>query len=120
MSSAVQRLRDLRLEIKIGLMIRRLGDKERFILDLFSMNDLVLGRITNPVTIHENLTEANEKIYNVPTNLDASAQYLRDDLVCWPNLLEGLDSEGLDDEWDIIRQDSNIPCELQKKSGLFY
>jgi hypothetical protein len=75
-SSAVQRLEDLRLQNKIGLMIRRLGDKERFVLDLFSMNDQVLGCITNPVTIHENLTEASEEMYNVPINLDASAQYL--------------------------------------------
>jgi exonuclease III len=114
-SAAVKRLEDLRLANKIGLMIRRLGDKERFMLDLFSMNDPVLGRITNPITIHENLTDANEEIYNVPTNLDPSAEFLQDDRSCWTNLLEGLDPDGCDDEEDTIHPESKIPAALQRK-----
>jgi hypothetical protein len=72
-SAAVRSLEELRLENRIGLMIRRLGYKEQFALDLFSMNDPVHGRITNPVTIHENLSDDNEDIYNSPTNLDPAA-----------------------------------------------
>ena len=107
-SAAVRSLEQTRLENKIGLMIRRLGDKERFVLELFSMNDPVHGRITNPVTIHENLTDANEEIYNVPTNLDPAAQSLQDDPLCWPRLLHGLGAE-----FDPLHADSTIPLPLQ-------
>lgn len=115
-SAAVQRLEDLRIENKIGLMIKRLGDKEQFSLELFSMNDPIAGRITNPVTIHENLTDANRDLYSVPTNLDPAAAKLQDKKGFWCELLHGVDDTGVfDDESDIIHEQSSIPPTLQRK-----